>query len=401
MRACFQRTNALLGLGVMLCRVHGLDPARVIFVGDMKTDATFAKRCGFPFAYADDFFRGALDASGPNRTPSVRVGPPRRSHSMKHHLPLLPLALALGCAEPDPTFSSGGAGSGHCEAAQPTGLLSADGLLADADWFADCEIPPAGEGDAAFTGYEGATTVVNGGSTALDLAWEGAPTLEGRLLVVWVRDTWGEAEPGFFVAPLGDLDDPADAELYISSSAREGQYTVSAGIAESGWEGAGDSGLGAALAALEPGSYLEIPLQVIAVRSGAVQVNVNWDSAADVDLYVTDPSGETIFYAHPQSASGGYLDLDSNAGCSSGASNENIFWLDDAPSGEYLVEVDYWSDCGVEGETTWRATVLLEQEPVSAHEGVFTVDDARFRFEGGSGIPQQVARTEVTTFVVD
>jgi len=46
------------GLGVMLARKYDLDPSACVMVGDMKTDETFAKRCGFQFAWADDFFGG-------------------------------------------------------------------------------------------------------------------------------------------------------------------------------------------------------------------------------------------------------------------------------------------------------------------------------------------------------
>jgi len=79
-RDCFEYTNKLLGhdieyhfcphspvppcycrkpqtgLGVLLIEKHKLDPRKCIMVGDMTSDKTFAKRCGFRFAHADDFF---------------------------------------------------------------------------------------------------------------------------------------------------------------------------------------------------------------------------------------------------------------------------------------------------------------------------------------------------------
>lgn len=80
-RACFARTNALLGhdievrfcphdpapiscwcrkpmpgFGVEIAVLHGLDPARCVMVGDQTTDETFAKRAGFAFEHADRFF---------------------------------------------------------------------------------------------------------------------------------------------------------------------------------------------------------------------------------------------------------------------------------------------------------------------------------------------------------
>lgn len=44
------------GLGVQLIEKYKLSPAECIMVGDQTTDKTFAKRCGFQFKYANDFF---------------------------------------------------------------------------------------------------------------------------------------------------------------------------------------------------------------------------------------------------------------------------------------------------------------------------------------------------------
>lgn len=45
------------GLGVALIREFDLDPAQCIFVGDQTTDKTFAKRIGFQYCDAEDFFK--------------------------------------------------------------------------------------------------------------------------------------------------------------------------------------------------------------------------------------------------------------------------------------------------------------------------------------------------------
>lgn len=44
------------GLGALLIEKYKLNPADSIYVGDMTTDKTFAKRCGFNFVHADEFF---------------------------------------------------------------------------------------------------------------------------------------------------------------------------------------------------------------------------------------------------------------------------------------------------------------------------------------------------------
>ena len=79
---CFKRTNDLLGLnidyiyapdrsgvpqsflrkpfpgmGAYFIEKYKLDPSQCLCIGDLTSDATFAKRCGFQFAHADAFFR--------------------------------------------------------------------------------------------------------------------------------------------------------------------------------------------------------------------------------------------------------------------------------------------------------------------------------------------------------
>lgn len=106
------------------------------------------------------------------------------------------------------------------------------------------------------------------------------------------------------------------------------------------------------------GPYTGLTTTVTQVGTGDVQVTLSWDADSDTDLHVVDPSGEEVYYAHRQSASGGQLDLDSNAGCAlDHVRNENITWpLGGAPRGVYTVRVDYWSSCDV-AQTNY--TVLI------------------------------------------
>ena len=45
------------GMGLVFIEKYKLDPSKVTYVGDLGTDKTFAARCGFQFALADEFFR--------------------------------------------------------------------------------------------------------------------------------------------------------------------------------------------------------------------------------------------------------------------------------------------------------------------------------------------------------
>jgi hypothetical protein len=128
--------------------------------------------------------------------------------------------------------------------------------------------------------------------------------------------------------------------------------------------------------------------------TGNVQVNVTWNTATDVDLHVVDPRNEEIYYGNQRSASGGSLDLDSNAGCAIDNKNsENIQWGSTAPNGTYTVRLDYWSACSVTGTTTY--TVVVNNGGVSSRfNGTFTANNAD---SGGLGSGRLITTFNHTT----
>jgi len=72
---------------------------------------------------------------------------------------------------------------------------------------------------------------------------------------------------------------------------------------------------------------------------GDVQVTLTWDNTADLDLLVTDPNDETIYFGNEISSSGGQLDIDDM----NGYGPENIYWAtDQAPTGTYKVYVHHY-----------------------------------------------------------
>jgi len=75
---------------------------------------------------------------------------------------------------------------------------------------------------------------------------------------------------------------------------------------------------------------------VLRLGTGSLQVSLSWNTATDQDLWVTDPSGTRIYYANTRSETGGELDRDDL----DGFGPENIFWLENAPDGEYRVQVN-------------------------------------------------------------
>jgi len=131
-------------------------------------------------------------------------------------------------------------------------------------------------------------------------------------------------------------------------------------------------------------------LTVTRVGSGDVQVSVAWNTAADVDLHVVDPAGEEIYWGSRTSASGGELDLDSNAGCGGDQPrNENTVWpVNRAPTGTYVVRLDYWDACGAE-LTDYVVTVWVKGHDAQVFTGTLTGDGDN----GGAG-----AGIAITTF---
>lgn len=97
--------------------------------------------------------------------------------------------------------------------------------------------------------------------------------------------------------------------------------------------------------------------------TGPIQITMAWNSVADLDLYVTDPAGETLSYSEESRrlASGGHLDHDARGDCRPEQTHtriENAYWAGPrVPSGEYKVAVAYWGPCGNPAPTT--ATLSL------------------------------------------
>lgn len=97
--------------------------------------------------------------------------------------------------------------------------------------------------------------------------------------------------------------------------------------------------------------------------TGNVQITLAWNSGADIDLYVTDPYNETIYYGHTTSQSGGQLDHDGRGDCVSGQGNptvENVYWNGQPPRGNYGVEIHNYSACNsAQGSTQTTLSIAV------------------------------------------
>ena len=198
--------------------------------------------------------------------------------------------------------------------------------------------PVAGAAEAPT--IPGAATAVNGGSAQVPVS----SAVEFTTVIVSVQ---GASDYWELTLPAGVS--ASDVVLGVAPQAPAGTIRVRYGV-----------GTGGTI-----GSYAAQDLRVYRVGNGDVQISVSWTGASDVDLRVIDPSGEEVFFGNLTSASGGTLDLDSNAACDiDNKNNENIVWpVGGAPRGEYRVVVEYWSDCGV-ARSDYVVTIQAEgQEP--------------------------------------
>jgi uncharacterized protein YfaP (DUF2135 family) len=108
-----------------------------------------------------------------------------------------------------------------------------------------------------------------------------------------------------------------------------------------------------------------------------IRVTLTWNTiGTDLDLYVTDPNGETDYYSHNSSAIGGTLDVDDI----DGYGPEN-FTLDqgEAIPGDYSVQIRYYS-----GVLPSRATVIVLLHESQTNESVTTYGEHEFASGGSS-----------------
>jgi hypothetical protein len=105
---------------------------------------------------------------------------------------------------------------------------------------------------------------------------------------------------------------------------------------------------------------------------GAVNVILTWNTQDDLDLHVTCPTGEHIYFSDKQKC-GGTLDVDKNAGESSIALQpvENVTWpsVVAAPRGSYKVEVELFTTRGSRsGPIEFTVELLIGGEKKEEHK---------------------------------
>lgn len=252
-----------------------------------------------------------------------------------------------------------------CRAGGASDHFLSQGGLGQASHF-ECDLPSPNTSASypEFIDHTGNTVLVSGGTTTLNLFWNndviGNADLDGKFFYFGIRDTDQMfARPVEGLLAEGELPNPLQLELFLSQSIG-GQFPVTVGFADAYPDVDTDD------VELIVGPHYDIPFDVISVQSGDIQISLSWDAQreVDLDLWVESPNGETVSYTDTSVPSGGTLDLDANPGCGAPEQhNENIFWPDNsAPSGEYKVWVDYYSDCEETNEVEFRVTRVLRHD---------------------------------------
>ena len=136
-----------------------------------------------------------------------------------------------------------------------------------------------------------------------------------------------------------------------------------------------------------PAGDLSAPIDEAPLTPGALRVRLVFASEADLDLYVTGPSRETVYFANASARDGGVLEADRR--CDAPAPRVESIVFPAAPPGVYRVGVDFMVRCdGATDEAPYRLVIEapgrapLEQRG-AARFGVFAprvvelhVDDA-------------------------
>jgi hypothetical protein len=115
-------------------------------------------------------------------------------------------------------------------------------------------------------------------------------------------------------------------------------------------------------AALGCASRLEPPAtppepEVDALIPGTVRVRLVFGAEADLDLYVTDPLMETVYFANTPTRSGGAISSDQR--CESPAPRIEEVTFRQAPAGRYRIGVDFPRRCRL-GVRTVPYLVIVE-----------------------------------------
>ena len=96
-----------------------------------------------------------------------------------------------------------------------------------------------------------------------------------------------------------------------------------------------------------------------APASGSLRIRLAFGEAADLDLFVSDPLQETVYFANDASKSGGTLLSDQRCG-SPGPRVEVVEWPE-PPPGRYRIGIDFPKGCNTSGPDQVPYALAIER----------------------------------------
>lgn len=95
--------------------------------------------------------------------------------------------------------------------------------------------------------------------------------------------------------------------------------------------------------------------------TGALQVTLAWSAPVDLDLFLTDPAGEALYFANNPTRAGARLASDARcAALAAGAPAREVAVVAAPAAGRWRVGVDFMDACGTGRETVpFRVAVDL------------------------------------------
>ena len=255
--------------------------------------------------------------------------------------------------------------------------------------FTPGDLPAPTPGGPQIQSIEGPGTVINGGVAKFELA----VTSQKAISQILVQVPTDPQFRGYFVVPATtengkvvfqiQLDREFGSGTALQQRAHESLLTRGANSIDLNLQLIDSDGRIGAVFGHELGLGI--------VGTSDLQVSLSWDTPTDVDLHLVEPNGDEVYWGNDVSMAGGVLDLDSNAGCGiDNINNENITYADDPPPppGEYIVRVDFWSNCEDDLPANYTVTTNVCGER-TVYTGSFSPTEEDF---GSAGSGREVAR---------
>jgi len=106
------------------------------------------------------------------------------------------------------------------------------------------------------------------------------------------------------------------------------------------------------------------PIAVSGVIGQELTVELLWQAPVDLDLFLTDPNGETVYFANRTAKSGARMGVET--GCKQVMQEKGNYResavIPKALSGRYRVSVDFIKDCGSKAVSAAFEAVLRSKE---------------------------------------